>query len=396
MGRAVTLMLPWIVAALAAATVAVWLKSGTSKDDSTRAALDVATMLAGESGEGYLRADGPREFEFPRDHGPHDGFRTEWWYFTGNVDTASGQAMGYQLTFFRTALTPRPTARPSTLAADHIWMAHFALSDISARRFHAFEHHSREAGDLAGAGREPLRVWLNDWSAEFDASGTTILLKAREGNFALDLTLRGSKAPVLNGAEGLSRKNAVVGGASYYYSMTRLATSGSIELDGRVHAVEGQSWMDREWMSGTLGSEQIGWDWFALQLDDGSEVMCSRMRRSDGTRDAFDSGSIIDAQGKQRTLTSAEFDLGVLVNWTSPRSKLEYPAGWTLRVPAMRLELEILPAQADQELGLSFRYWEGAVKLLGTRDGKPIAGRGYAELVGYGSRPPSSAALRAR
>ncbi|MEO6711389.1 MAG: carotenoid 1,2-hydratase, partial [Planctomycetota bacterium] len=285
MGRSAVLAMPWIAAGLALALVAMWLASREREREPARASLDVASLLGANTGEGFQRAEAPREFAFPRDHAAHEGFKTEWWYFTGNLRAESGRRFGYQLTFFRSALAGKAPQRSSTFAADHVWMAHLALSDIEGKDFTSFERFGRESGAIAGASADPVSVWLKDWRCDFSPDGLPIRLVAREGKLAIELSLRSAKPVVLQGDRGLSQKSAGAGNASYYYSLTRLETTGAVRVGDTSFEVRGLSWMDREWSSGELGQEQIGWDWFALQLDDGSELMWYRLRHADGSLD---------------------------------------------------------------------------------------------------------------
>jgi predicted secreted hydrolase len=352
--------------------------------------LTVAAALGGSAGsEGYARAFQPREFRFPEDHGPHPEFRTEWWYWTGNLETADGRAFGYQLTLFRNALAPREAERSSGWGARQVYMGHFALSDIGAGRFHAFERFSREALGLAGAQAQPFRVWLEGWEAKAPEGGVFPLrLTARGDNgAALELVLEEGKPPVLQGERGLSQKSAEPGNASYYYSLTRMPSRGTVTVEGRSYEVTGTSWMDREWSTSALGKEQVGWDWFALQLSDGSELMYYQLRLKDGSADPFSAGSFVPPQGAPVRLTRDEVRLEVLDTWKSPHGGTTYPSRWRLSVPSQQLQIDITPAQADQELLVSVRYWEGAVRLQGTRAGQPFSGRGYVELTGYGDTP---------
>jgi predicted secreted hydrolase len=208
-------------------------------------------------------------------------------------------------------------------------------------------------------------------------------LRAAQEGIAIDLLLQPGKRPVLQGERGLSRKSAEPGNASYYYSLTRMPAAGTVRLDGESFAVTGLAWMDREWSTSSLGEDQVGWDWFALQLGDGSEVMLYRLRRTDGSADPSSSGTAIAPDGASRHLARADFQLQDLDFWQSPASGARYPARWRVRVPAEGLELEVTPLLADQELDVSFRYWEGAVGIEGTRRGRPVRGRGYVEMTGY-------------
>jgi predicted secreted hydrolase len=353
--------------------------------------LKVAEALGGKAHtEGYARAFEPRELHFPEDHGPHPGFRTEWWYWTGNLSTADGRDFGYQLTLFRSALAPedKGQARTSAWGTRQVYMGHLALSDIGGGRFHATERFSRGALGLAGARTEPFRVWLEDWSAE--AMGNTALpmrLTARGEDVSLSLVLEEGKPPVLQGDRGLSQKGAEPGNASYYYSLTRMPTRGQVTVDGRAYEVTGQSWMDREWSTSALGEEQVGWDWFSLQLSDGGELMYYQLRRRDGTVDPFSAGTLVPAHGEPVRLSREDMRVEVLDTWTSPDSGATYPARWKLSVPSHDLSLELTPALANQELPVSVRYWEGSVRLSGTHEGQPVRGRGYVELTGYADAP---------
>ena len=307
-----------------------------------RATLTVADVWRGDSA-GFARALAPRTFSFPRDHGPHPGYRTEWWYFTGNLDTAQGRHFGYELTIFRVALSPSPIARASQWAADAVYMAHFAVSDVAARSFRAFERFARGALGLAGAQASPFRVWVEDWSIE--GSGPDALpmrLRAAEDGFGIDLALNSAKAPVLQGERGLSQKSAQPGNASYYYSMTRMPTTGSLRLGEETFRVSGLSWMDREWGSSALAADQVGWDWFALQLSDGRDLMFYRLRRRDGSTDPWSAGSVVDQDETVHRLSRADVRIEVLDRWRSP-SGVRYPARWRLSVPEEGLDLEITP-----------------------------------------------------
>ncbi|MDD3447958.1 MAG: lipocalin-like domain-containing protein [Gammaproteobacteria bacterium] len=341
--------------------------------------------LLGGDGAGFARALEPRPFRFPADHGPHPDYRSEWWYFTGNLRTAGGRHFGYQLTFFRFALRPDPPVRDTAWAANQVYMAHFTLTDTEGGRFHAFERMSRDSLGLAGARSQPFAVWLRDWRAEGRAAALFPLrISVAEEGIALDLTLEGGKPWVLQGDRGLSRKSAAAGNASYYYSGTRIASRGLVRLAGVDYPVSGSSWFDREWSTSALGAGQVGWDWFALQLDDGSDLMYYRLRRADGSTDPHSAGILVDGEGRTTRLAHDAVRLEAGREWTSPATGAVYPVGWKLSVPALELSLEIAPRLPDQELDLSVRYWEGAVGVDGERDGRALGGVGYVELTGYG------------
>jgi len=392
------------VAAVSAAAVVLLLWDyGPSGERSSR--LSITDLMSELDDEGFARAFEPRLFHFPTDHGPHEEYRTEWWYYTGNLATAGGRAFGFQFTLFRRAVTSRPVPRTSPWAADQVYMAHFALTDVARGRFFAGERFSRGAVGLAGAQAEPLRLWLDDWQVEgcdgaaestADSAETpNMKLRVAGDGVALELTLTGLKRPVLQGDRGLSAKGPEPGNASYYYSLTRMRARGRIELDTGeggdengcdIHMVEGTAWMDREWGTSALGADLAGWDWFALQLDDGRELMYYQLRRRDGLAAPLSAGVLVDAGGGSRYLAADEVSIEVLDHWRSPRGGV-YPGRWRLEIPAEGLELDIEPRIPDQELNLSVRYWEGAVEIEGRGAGGSVAGLGYVELTGYASVP---------
>lgn len=344
----------------------------------------VTALLGGEDPGGFARATAPRAFRFPDDHGPHPEFRHEWWYFTGNLRGPGGRRFGYQLTFFRFALAPDPPSRVSRWGTNQAYMAHFAVTDAQGNRFRHFERTGRGALGLAGATARPFRVWLDDWSAEgTEASTLPIRLRALEDEASIDLVLDTARPIVPQGNRGLSRKGSAWGNASYYYSMTRLATRGSVRVDGVSFPVEGNSWLDREWGTSSLEKGQTGWDWFALQLSDGRDLMFYRLRRGDGASDPFSAGTLVLPDGSVRPISADDARIETLGTWRSPESGARYPSRWRMLLPSEGLELEVVPRIADQELRTSIRYWEGAVGVRGTSRGEPVEGDGYVELTGY-------------
>jgi predicted secreted hydrolase len=344
----------------------------------------VGSALGGGDSAGYQRAEQPRPFHFPADHGPHPEFRNEWWYVTGNLADATGREFGYQLTLFRIALSPNQPTTDSAWRTNQVYMGHFALTDVSSQQHHGFERFSRGAVGLAGAQATPFRVWLEDWQLSgTEANVFSLRLRAREGGVALDLMLQASKPLVLQGDRGLSQKSAEPGNASYYYSYTRLPTQGMVDLNGQTFAVQGSSWLDREWSTNALGPEQNGWDWFALQLEDGRDLMFYRLRGKDGGMDSFSKGVLVDAQGQTRLLRRDEVDLQPLGEWISPHTSDRYPAAWRLSLPGEKLDLTVMPKVADQEMRLTVRYWEGTVAVTGHTGKNKIHGQGYLEMTPY-------------
>jgi predicted secreted hydrolase len=344
-------------------------------------------LLGGEAGDGFARATEPRPFVFPADHGSHPEFRTEWWYFTGNLAAADGRHFGFELTFFRYALAPEspPLQGTSAWRTRQVWMAHFAVTDTEGRRFFARERLARGALGLAGASAEPLRVWVKDWAATGESSGDSLLLRltARDDTIALELNLQSTMAHVAQGDRGLDAKGGGPGNASHYYSVPRLAAEGELAIGGERFAVAGLAWLDREWGTSSLDAGTEGWDWFALHLSDGSSLMFYRLRAEDGTATRFSSGSWMRADGTRTALTAADVTLAVLDEWTSDATGVRYPVAWRLTVPGEGLALEVRPYLEQQELELSVRYWEGAVRAEGEGPGGALTGQGYLELAGY-------------
>ena len=333
---------------------------------------------------GFERALAPRDFSFPADHGPHVDFQTEWWYYTGNVQADNGNRYGYQLTLFRRGLTPgEPKA--GGLLTNQVYFAHFAITDVANADHRAVERFSRGAAGLAGAQGQPAyAVWLEDWRVEsLNADGSAVRLRAADRGMALDLELRSAKPPALQGDRGLSPKSDAPGNASYYVSFTRLATTGTLTLDGQPIAVSGDSWFDHEWSTSALGPNGQGWDWFSLQLSDGRELMLFQIRNTDGTIDPVSSGTLIDVDGSTTFLPASDLDLAPLDTWRSPDSGAEYPVAWRVRIPSLDLDLTVRGQIPAQEMPLAFAYWEGTVAIAGTSRGQSVSGFGYLEMTGY-------------
>lgn len=345
------------------------------------AASGMRFLAAGDT-EGYARATQAREFTFPEDHGSHPEFRTEWWYFTGNVFAANKRHFGFELTFFRMALSPPELFRgASAWATQQVWMAHFALTDTKSQTFSAGERLSRGAIETAGATASPFRVWVEDWSATAP-SGTLeegLRLQAALPEGSIDLRLQVLKSAVPQGDRGLDAKGAAPGNASYYYSLPRFTVAGGVNGE----TVEGLAWMDREWSTSALEDGIVGWDWFALQLSDGSDLMLYRLRNDAGDTAPYSGGSLVESDGAVLRFGADEFVTRAAGHWTSPSSGSRYPVHWTISIAHLNLELEIAPLLEDQELELSVRYWEGAVRVSGSARGLTVTGYGYLELAGY-------------
>lgn len=341
---------------------------------------NIAQSLSGYDISGFKRVQMPRDFKFPKDFGPHPEYQTEWWYYTGNLVDSSGRDFGYQLTFFRRALSSYEVDRESEWASNQIYFAHFALSDIENGEFYSSERWSRSALGLAGAETMPFRVWIDDWSVQ--GEGKSFKLKATDGSISINLLLKPAKPVVLQGDKGLSQKSQEPGNASYYFSQTRIDTSGRVIIDGQEFEVRGLSWLDREWSTSALGENQEGWDWFSIQLNDGREIMLYQLRLKDGGIDNYSSGSIVNQNGDLTPLKAADFEIEVLDTWKSSKTGIDYPSKWRISIPGHDIELNVVPLLQDQELLHSFIYWEGAVKI----SGEGFSGKGYVELTGYDSK----------
>ena len=353
-------------------------------------------LLSGGHVEGYSQAIEARSFQFPEDHGPHQGFRNEWWYLTGNLDSEQGRRFGFELTFFRFALKPGRLQPGSNWQSNQVYIAHFAVTDATKEQFHVAQRFSRGALDLAGAQAIPFRVWIDDWSIRDNPTpdkgnqneGRAVaeiedwVLTASTDELSLHLNLVADKPPVLNGTSGLSQKAAGQGNASYYYSISRLSSQGRLQIGEHTHTVSGISWLDREWSSNTLAGDQQGWDWFALQLSDGSDLMFYNIRKIDGSQDEYSAGTWISKDGEARHLSRDDLTLTVSGEWESTEGGA-YPARWEITVPEQDLSLIITPLIDDQELFTTVRYWEGAVYVTGYKNHTAIEGRGYVELTGY-------------
>jgi predicted secreted hydrolase len=346
------------------------------------AALAVTTSAG--AAPAWKSASPDRPLRFPADHASHPDYKTEWWYYTGHLTTESGKRYGYQLTFFRQGVDGQ-TKTSNKWQPGHLHMAHFAVSDLAGKRFRYAERMNRPGLGIAGAETDRYRSWNDDWVAE-DLGGTHHL-SARDGGMALDLLLDSAKPPVLHGNKGYSRKGACDSCASHYYSLTRLKSRGWLTVDGRQERVTGMSWMDHEFGSGVLEADQAGWDWYSLQLSDGTDLMLFRVRRKDGTAVPQSSGTFVAVNGSSTALSRDQVTIRPTAEWRSEASKAVYPMGWTIAVPSQQLQLTVTPAFREQELrtgkSTGVTYWEGAVGVSGTRNGKPVSGQGYIEMTGY-------------
>jgi predicted secreted hydrolase len=313
--------------------------------------------------------------QFPRDHGSHPQSTLEWWYWTGHLKSTDGHAFGFQLTFFRLR---------------DLHLAHFAWSDIDGHRFTFAQKAHLGLPGIAGAAETGLDAFNEDWFAK-EKDGRQIL-HARGPAGEIALTLTPEKPPVLHGEGGISRKGPGPDDYSHYVSITRLSATGSFSAGGASRALNGEAWFDHEWGPGGLPAGIRGWDWFALQLSDGSELMLYRMRTTNGSGAAspFSAGTFVPARGEPVPVSWKDVRLEPRTQWTSPHSKAVYPAVWSLSVAPLALEVTLTPLLADQELSTAestgVTYWEGACGIEGRRAGRPIGGRAYVEMTGYAGR----------
>ncbi len=308
-------------------------------------------------------------YVFPRDHFDHRNFQTEWWYYTGNVKTAAGHRYGFELVFFRQGQAPKTPPDRSAWRADQVWLAHLALTDIDARKFHYTHRLNRSGPGVAGVSQETQRIWNGNWSAQWSGEEQTLTALADDVKF--ELRLKPLKPLVIHGENGVSQKAEGAGRASHYVSFPRLSVNG--QLNGE--AVTGTAWMDHEWFTHQLAAGQLGWDWFSVQLDDGRDLMLFQLRRKDGSIDRFSSGTLIARDGSARHLRAADFTLEPLERWK------KYPVRWRVRVPSAALDLDCRATLENQELrsqGAGPTYWEGAVTYRGS-----ATGVGYLEMTGY-------------
>ena len=320
-------------------------------------------------------------YQFPRDHFSHPDYRTEWWYYTGNVHARDGHRYGFELVFFRHGQDRKPSDNPSAWRMDDIYLAHLAVTDIDAGRFRYFQRLNRAGPGIAGVSFEVGRIWNGNWQVRWDKSTNAQSLTAVADGVNFTLRLTPAKPPVIHGENGVSQKAEGAGKASYYVSFPRLA------VDGRLNGVEvtGAAWMDHEWFTQQLDASQQGWDWFSVQLENGADLMLFDLRRTDGTIDPYSSGTFIAKDGRTTHLKRGDFELQPLDYWTSAKTGAKYPVKWRITVPSMGITLECNAAVRAQELisedDAGPTYWEGAVTYSGSSKGE-----GYLEMTGYAGK----------
>ena len=324
-------------------------------------------------------------YEFPRDHFNHPDYQTEWWYYTGNLKSAEGHRFGFELTFFRQAVS-RDLKKVTTWEVQDLYVAHLALGDLDGGKFYHAERTNRSGPGIAGVNESLGRIWNGNRQIQWHGSDQE--LKAVDESFQLHLTLRSEKPPVIHGENGVSQKAEGPGRASHYVSLTRLSAWGVIELGNKKFEVGGTSWMDHEFFTHLLEPNQTGWDWLSLQFEGHTELMLFHIRRKDSSIDQYSAGTYVDANGKTTHLRSADFTLQPLEEtWTSPLTGARYPTHWRVTIPKLGIELEAKTPLESQELTSKSRfapnYWEGAIVLSGRRNRQSLSGVGYLEMTGY-------------
>jgi predicted secreted hydrolase len=324
-------------------------------------------------------------YEFPRDYFNHPDYQTEWWYYTGNLQSDGGHKFGFELTFFRTGVS-RDRERRAPWDVRDLYFAHFAISDLQERKFVHSERSNRSGPGIAGADAAQQKVWNGNWSAMWVSGREQLNAVAPE--LAIHLSLQSQKPPVVHGENGISQKSAGAGRASHYFSETRLQAAGELEIASTKYRVTGLAWMDHEFFTEQLGEDQAGWDWLSVQLDDHTELMLFHIRKKDGSIDPYSAGTFVDAQGRSRHLGVNDFQLEPAgEHWSSPESGAKYPVHWRIRVPSLGIVLDAATLLPSQEFAGNSRlaptYWEGAIMLSGSKNSAALRGMGYLEMTGY-------------
>ena len=347
----------------------------------------LGNVLLESSGNQFESVTISRQLEFPRDHGSHPEFQTEWWYLTGNLKNNEGRQFGYQFTVFRRALSRDLPELNSDWATSQAYLAHAGITDVQSKMYLVDEIYSRGALNLAGVRTEPFSIWVENWRADGSvgqcAGCLTLSIKAESNDFSFSLDLDSAKPAVLHGEGGVSRKSTIPGNASYYYSLSRLRTSGTLTIQEENITVSGDSWMDHEWFSSVLDEGQSGWDWFSLQFDDQRELMLFQVRNHDPAVEPFKYGVVVDQRGQSELIPPDQITLTPVRVWKSNLNHSEYPVDWKIEIPSHNLQLYVESLIDAQERDDSFRYWEGAIRVSGTQSNQPINGLGYLELTGY-------------
>lgn len=347
----------------------------------------LAPLQAAPTERSFKKALPGYRYHFPADHFSHEDFKTEWWYYTGHLESSDKKPFGFELTFFRSGVPISDAVSGGAFELKNVYMAHFALTDVSSKKFYHEEKLSRGGAGSAGASDKDYKVWLENWTASRDPKTGKHFLAARSKDCSIKLSLGEGKIPAIHGHQGVSQKASCVGCASHYYSHTRMPADGELSVDGKTYNVRGTAWMDHEFGSNQLASNQIGWDWFSIQLTDGSDIMLYLMRLKDGTYDPHSSGTFVAADGGVEHLQLKDYQIEPSQKWKSPHTGGQYPTSFHVTVPGKQLDLKINALVQDQELAskdkAGISYWEGACRVTGTHAGAPVQGQAYVEMTGY-------------
>jgi predicted secreted hydrolase len=383
----------------------------------------LALLLVAMFPASRIRADTPVVYppvvagttlEFPRDEGSHPDYRLEWWYVTGWLDDAAagsdvagdgrrpGRPTGFQVTFFRVR-TGLGADNPSRFAPRQVLFAHAALADPADGKLRHAQRSAREGFGLVQARVGGVDIRLDDWSlVETRRGHHEVVLRGDE--FDARLELAATQAPLLQGDHGYSRKGPDPRAASHYYSLPQLDVSGEVVVDGRSRRVTGRAWFDHEWSSDYVDERALGWDWMGINLHDGGALMAFRMRDAQGgarwasathrapppdvgSRSSAGTADVGSIAGEMSTFAPDAVTWTPLATWRSPRTGVEYPIRWRVRVGATNYRVEPLlhDAELDSRPSTGILYWEGPVRLLDDASGREL-GRGYLELTGYGGK----------
>jgi predicted secreted hydrolase len=349
--------------------------------------LNVFSLASAQARE-FKQALPGYHYVFPRDHASHEDFRTEWWYYTGHLQTDEGKHYGFELTYFRTGLADAKEADRHPWKLDNIYLAHFAISDEQKRKFYYFEKLNRGGAGPAFARSENYYVANENWFVE--QLGSKMVLRADAPGYAIHLLLESLKPEIIHGKNGVSQKASCKGCASHYYSLTRLKAEGYIYVDNIPSKVSGLAWMDHEFGSNQLTKEQVGWDWYSIQLKNNVEVMLYLLRDAHGRIDPNSSGTVVYPDGKSRHLTLADFTTKTQGQWHSNHTQGDYPMGWVVEIPSEKCKLTIKPAFEDQELATGkstgVTYWEGTASVEGLFADQKVDGQAYVEMTGYAEK----------
>ena len=340
--------------------------------------IDIAKALSSVSDQKcYQAADRPAIISLPQDSGPHDAFQTEWWYYTGNLKTKDNHRFGFQLTFFRQALSCEPVGKGSKWRTRQLYFAHLGLTDVNQGSFYSKQRMNRESLGISGGRAVPFKIWIDDWKVE-EMEGI-VKLSASDDAISLDFSLSDFSLPIFQGNQGWSRKGPGLSNSSYYYSIPRIKTRGTITIGTQRFEVEGLTWFDHEWSTNALSTDVAGWDWFSVHLNDGRDLMVCQIRNENGDANGFGFGSISYPDGRREILEEQDFKITSSRIWKSPITGKRYPDKWRITVPGKDIDLMVTPLISNQEHTHSFAYWEGAARFQGDE----VQGLGYVELTGY-------------